>query len=553
MRWQRLFRGGANLEWLFFGLILAVFLVNATYVSYPDEFVNLLGGRAIANGLLPYRDFFDHHLPFAWSLAAVLIKLTFGHFTLFRLAYALFAFLLMLGVALHIRKTNPGIYPYYRFFFFLYPFFTVYFWLHLFIADGLACLFFSLSFWLTINETLQKKSNLGILLMSTFLNFSLLFSSLTFIYITFALYLWQGYLILRDHRNTRDIIAFLLVSFLPYGYYLVQLLATGTFRDFWISNYEYNAKHYVHIKNYTPGRFFDPFKLGGAIVYNFYTDYLPLLTTIKHFDLYLPILTLSAWSTFCTLIVLFFRDKAVFIFYFFILSFSAPRSNIDKYSETDYQMGMFITLGMISALLVLYLHKDWKLEDKILEYLKNGAMMVVALLLLFTTAFLIQNTYDKAYQRYTGFMPGISSHSFVSNFFDEILLDGEVFWIGPYEPHHEYPVEKGRLPGKFPTLLPQFRESDYFSAEFIKQFESNPPVMLVFKHEASVFATPADQFGRFFLNWMKGKYITVEEIEGYQQLKSPVDFNLKGDLYIRIDKQEEILNRLEAAGYVSGP
>jgi hypothetical protein len=42
-----------------------IFFLNSTYVAYPDEFINILGGRAIILGKLPYRDFFDHHMPFA--------------------------------------------------------------------------------------------------------------------------------------------------------------------------------------------------------------------------------------------------------------------------------------------------------------------------------------------------------------------------------------------------------------------------------------------------------------------------------------------------------
>jgi hypothetical protein len=52
-------------EWLIFVVILGVFVCNGLYVSYPDEYVNLLAAKAINAGHLPYKDFFDHHLPFA--------------------------------------------------------------------------------------------------------------------------------------------------------------------------------------------------------------------------------------------------------------------------------------------------------------------------------------------------------------------------------------------------------------------------------------------------------------------------------------------------------
>lgn len=531
-------------------LILVVFVSNGLYLSYPDEHVNLLGGQAINEGKLPYRDFFDHHLPLAWELGAQLLRVSLGNFVLFRIAWAVLAFTLLAGLGLYIRKQNKEMYPFYLFFMFLYPFFTVYFWLHIFIADALACLFFSLAFWLTLTETWKPRSNITALLCASFLNFALLFSSLTFLFVTIALYIWQFYLVLRDHRNKRDVIMYIFAAAFPFFYYLFYLLATGTFKDFWMSNYHYNSEHYVRIKGYDSGGSFNLFKFTGAIIHNFYNDYLPLLTTIKHFDLYLPVLTLAAWSTLCLLLYFFFENKFLFVLYFIILSFSAPRSSISKYSESDYQMGMFLTIGLISAVVVLYRHKFLQFKDPVFNAFKTAAMMIVILFTLFTTIFLIKNTFDKGYLRYTGFMPGISHRSFVSRFVDDIVRPGEFYWVGPYEPHHEFPVKYGRLPGKYPTLLPQFRESDYFSADFIKQFEKNPPVILVFKHSASVFATPADVFGKFFTDWMKGKYITIEELPEYKELKSPPEFTLRGDLYINIDHQEEVLQRLMDAGYV---
>ena len=40
------------------------------------------------------------------------------------------------------------------------------------------------------------------------------------------------------------------------------------------------------------------------------------------------------------------------------------------------------------------------------------------------------------------------------------------------------------------------------------------------------------------------------ELPEYKELKSPPEFTLRGDLYINIDHQEEVLQRLMDAGYV---
>ncbi len=531
-------------------LILTIFVCNSLYVSYPDEHVNLLAGKAINEGKMPYTDFFDHHLPFAWELSAALLKFSFNNFVIFRVLWAVLAFVLLASVGLYIRSRKRDMYPYYLFFFFLYPFLAVYFWLHLFIADALACLFFSIAFWITVTETWSPKSSVTSLLVASFSSFLLVFSSLTFVFLAFFLYVWQFYIVLRDHRNRKDIAAFIIGAAFPYVYFLIHLLVTGSFAEFWRSNYVYNSEHYVQIKNYTPGRIFNPIKFGGAIIHNFYNEYIPLLSTVKHLDLYFPIMTLAAWSTLFLLLFFFLQDKFLFILYFLILSFSAPRSTVTKLSETDYQAGMFIILGLISAVMVLYRQKHIQFKDNVFNTFKTAAMVIVVVFALFSTIFLVKNTFDKAFLRYTQVMPGISHRTFVSRFVDETLNAGEYYWVGPYMPEHIFPVKKGILPGKYPTLLPQFQESEYYSREFLNQFEVNQPVYIIFRHEASVFNTPADKFGKFFLDWMDGKYVTLEMIEGYQQLKTPTEFTLKGDLYMRVDKQEEILQRLMDAGYV---
>ena len=74
------------------------------YVMYPDEFVNILGGKFINMGKVPYRDFFDHHLPGAWYLSAVLQWFSAGSYVLFRIWWGIFTFACLLGVGVYIKR-----------------------------------------------------------------------------------------------------------------------------------------------------------------------------------------------------------------------------------------------------------------------------------------------------------------------------------------------------------------------------------------------------------------------------------------------------------------
>ena len=337
---------------------------------------------------------------------------------------------------------------------------------------------------------------------------------------------------------------------LPYVLYGLYLLISNSWKEFYISNFLYNTKLYISIPNYVKRPHFNPLKFALTIIFNFYETYIPLLVRIKEFNLFFPVDLTIALGSFILLLFFFSENKLLFLLFFIILSFSAPRSNLMKIGETDYQSGMFIALGMISALMVFWRYKYIEFKEEYLSLIKKVLVVFLVFFFGFSALFLFKNTYDKFYLRYTQKMPGIYDVSYSASFIDDILERGEYFWIGPYEPNEEFFVRKASLPGKYPTLLPQFREDDYFKNSFLDQFEKHPPQIIIYKHEASIFMTPAMEFGAFFVDWMKGKYTSIENMKGIELVKSPSSFNFRTDLYILNSQKEDILKRLKDKGYI---
>jgi len=517
---------------------------------YPDEFVNILAGKFINMGKVPYRDFFDHHLAGAWYLAAILQWFSFGSYVLFRFWWGAFAFLCLLGTARYIKKRKSSAYPYFLAYFTVYPFITVYYWTHLFLADSLAFLFFSIIFWLLMVETFEKDTNEKFIYKLSFVNFLFVFSSLTFIYIAIPFYVWMLYLLVGKQFNWAKVFKLVGISMVPYVLYGLYLLVSNSWREFYISNFVYNTTLYISIPNFVKGPHFNPIKFALTLIFNFYESYIPLLVRIKEFNLFFPVDLTLALGSFLLLLFMFFENKIAFFLFFIILSFSAPRSNLMKIGETDYQSGMFIALGMISALMVFWRYKFVIFKEEYLGFFKKLLVSLLLFYFVFGLLFLIKNTYDKFYLRHTQKMPGIYNVAYSASFIDEITEKGDYFWVGPYEPNEAFFVKKAMLPGKFPTLLPQFRESEYFRSEFLKQFEINPPKIIIYKHEASIFMTPAMEFGKFFVDWMKGRYTSIEEMPGVQVQNSPTSFNLKTDLYLLNSDKTNLLQRLREKGYI---
>jgi len=530
--------------------IALIFLINSQYVAYPDEFVNILGGKFILEGKVPYRDFFDHHLPGAWWISALLLLFSFGSFVKFRFFWAIVQYLILFFVGRFISKRNRELFTFFMGFFLIYPFISVYYWTHLFIADGIAFLFFSALFWMLFAESYETKHTFNTLIFLSLCNALFVFTSLSYIYIALIFYAWIFILFLRLKPKLKDYLTAFGISAIPYILYIIYLFITNSWKEFYISNVVYNTTLYMRVPNYTPGRFFNPLKFALTVIYNFYDTYIQLLVRIKEFNLYFPVDLVLALSTFLLLVILLKELPIIGIVYFFVLSFSAPRSNLMKIGETDYQSGLFIAIGTISFFLLLWRYKYIKFSFEPLEIVRKFLVAMVVLYGVFAALFLVQNTYNKFYMRDTQKMPSINDNPPSALFFNEIVQKDEYYWIGPYEPNEEFFI-KAKLPGKFPTLLPQFRESEYFSSEFIKQFEAHNPKIIIYKHEASIFGTPAMEFGKFFTDWMEGKYISIENIKGVTVLKSPETFTMRSDVYLLKSEKDILLNRLIEKGYVS--
>lgn len=524
-------------------------MINANYVMYPDEFVNFMSGKLILQGNTPYTEIFDHHMPGAWLLAAFLQLFSFGSFVLLRFWWAVFEFFSFLGLLLWVRKNYREFFPYVAFSAILYPLMGVYFWFHLFLGDSVAALFFAITFWILIVQTFTKRVSYKATVLAGLLTAGIIFSSLTYVYMCGALYLWQLYLIFSSKFTWKKFFIYSGFAAAPFILFLIYLLISGSFGAFYKANIVYNTELYVSIPNFEKGRIFNPIKFALTMIYNFLGNYIPLLSQIKYLDIYFPMGTLAGLSTLVLFLIIGYRNAFIGLLYFLVLTLSTPRSDVSKLSETDYQMTMFLVIGALSSMVVLYVIKNAKIQDQLLNDLKRITGLLVGIFLLFSTLFLLSNAYSKFYQRYTQKMPSIVDRSFSAEFINDVIAEDDYYWIGPYHPDTVFFVEKGKLPGKYYFMMPQFGEHDYFKNDFLAQFETNTPAIIIFRHEDSIFMTPADKFGKFLLDWMEYKYVRLDE-EEVEILKSPSTFNIRTDFYILKEDKAEVIQRMKDTGYL---
>lgn len=528
-----------------------LFVLHTFYVSYPDEFVNLLGGLSILQGKTPYKEFFDHHMPGAWYLSALLLIISGKSFLIFRILWAFAQFFFLILIGRFVKQISKAIYNYFLIFLILYPLTSLFFWTHLYLADSLAGLVGAGVLWISFTASLEKKFPLKIALINSLLLFFIVFTSLTYVYFAGIIYLWNFYLLYKYNNEEKKLKKFFIFSSVPYIFYGLYLFLSNSFQEFWFANFVYNTKLYISIPNYTRGQHFNPLKMFLTLIFNFHHHFWPALNRIGSLDFYLPIIQTFTLAI-VLLLIIFSKINYIYgILYFFLFSLSAPRSNIENLKETDYQSAMFVVVGLTSVVLFFYLYKKFSFKEKLLNLTFNAAAVLLLIYSFFTFVFLSKNSYEKLFYIYTQKMPRIYDKSYPAEFVDSLLNKGDYFWMGPYEPHHLFFIKKGKLPGKYPTLLPQFRENEYLKNSFLTQFRKHPPKIIIFKHTASIFMTPANEFGKFFLEFLKKDYIPISKLKNVKVLKSPSEFDLREDLYIHKKYLKEMLDKLKILGYIN--
>ena len=226
---------------LFWVIILVILILNSFHTTYPDEFDNILGGKLILQGLLPYNSFFSHHGPLAYFLAAIINFFSGLSFVKFRLLSAVFFFILFLGSYRLVRKQIRSLSPnYFLLFIFALAISMTFFWGQMFLADPVsgyllvpayALLFLKIYF----EERLENRD---LWIISIFSAFAVL-NSMTYTYAAGTIgiigIIWQ---IRKNGLTINNILRFGVIFAAPYLIFAGYLLVTGSLADFLYHQYK---------------------------------------------------------------------------------------------------------------------------------------------------------------------------------------------------------------------------------------------------------------------------------------------------------------------------
>jgi len=546
----------------FFAFLFIILLFNTVHNSYPDEFDNILGGRLILKGILPYSGFFSHHGSMGYFFAAVINLFAGQSFVRFRFLMSIVYLTYFIAVYFLVKKkTKSEFSNTFLLFSILIVLASTYFWGHMFLADPLsammvlpayALLFFRMYKNQALNSndliTISVFSALTSLVSTTFIFLSAVVSGVTLIY-----YLKQQKIKI-DRLFLNKIAKFAFIFSLPYLFFVFFLIISGSIKDFIFDAITYNSKYYIYNYPREPGSgsFINPVRYAIVILNNFLNNYQVQLTGIKYTDFMNPFnLTLAVSNLLLWVTLLWKRKYLLFVLSFFALVYATVRSNPLTSGPTDYQSSVYIYLTFFNA--AFSLTNITKFEEKdssTFTSFSKFAFITLVVYWIFNTMFFGMELWRITYNRYMGKLPLIYDRPQVAPIINAVLSPNEYCWVGPFQFEELYYLNC-KQPSKYQWILPQFAQSQMLMDNIIHDYSKNKPAIIVYQRGYSAFGqSPA--YSNFFVDFLEKNYVRLKNFEPNLTFKDSItkDFNLNEDFNFKKSEATDLIARLQKTGYI---
>lgn len=549
---------------LIFGVLFAVFLTNAFHEEYPDEFDSIVGGRYIAQGQLPYRDWFQHHQPGAYVMAAVIYPFSGQSFVKFRIAWEIILFGLLVGSYFLIKRRLPKRdLSFYVALLFVLGFSATYFWGHMLLADTLSGYFllpaFALLFLKDYYRERFERTDLIIVGGFAFLSW---FTSMTYIFIIAAVSLYALYLFVTTNKEGtlwKRLMSGVILLGIPYAAFFAYLLVTGSIRDYYWANVVYNTNYYIYNYPHEPGQPINPIRYAAVIGNNFINNYMPALWGIAGFPIGNPVQVTIAFSWAAALALVIIRGRVLFLVPLLVtLVFSNARSNPQSLKETDYQAFVYIITGLFSGLFTLTAVGDMVNDGK-LESAKRSALTVLYLVLLIfwiaTPLYFAMKMEQKFFPKYMGEAPLIYSRPQIAQYVNAIVSPSDYVYIGPFEFEELYYVN-ARRPSKYHWFLDHAAKNK-IKDELIADLNRNRPKLIVFQRDFAPWGGDPKTYNWWMTEFLDKNYFRIftlngelTDIEYKWKLSKTQNFDIDGTFNFDRRYKDEIIDKLLSLGYI---
>ncbi|HSX40257.1 MAG TPA: hypothetical protein VLF68_01450 [Candidatus Saccharimonadales bacterium] len=556
--WQKpIFWGNAALLFLLY----AIFYGNTLHESYPDEFDNMLGGKLILHGSLPYIGFFSHHGPVSYFVGAIVYLFSGMSFVRFRIVYSILLFLFSLYSFSFIKKSAGFVKArFYLIFLFIFGIAATYFWGHMLIADNIAAIFIAPVFVLLLLKALfsQPLTRRDTVFISILTALTVL-SSVTYIYLVGIFYLFTVYLYWLENRRklfARGTFWFLITLAAPYIVFALYLFVTRSFSQWLYQSIVFNQKYYIYYEGSSGQVTTNPIRFGIIIANQFFNNFHSLLNQSFTFNFVYPLNITLALGNVALIVYLLFKRKftlASFVILAFI--FANGRSNPLTSGEKDYQSAVYILLSLASFCFVVpAIFTELKEREYNRRLLFSALFVLLSIYGFFSFLFLMNKFTVKMYGKYMGTAPLIYDRPQIAPIINQVSSKNDYVWIGPLE-FGELTYVNGKLPSKYQFLIPAMSKSDRIMTELMSEFNNHKPAVIWFDKRYFILGSSPEKYAQFFLDFLHQNYVTLDTYRNgnirYVSAGAPdprVDLETK--LYINKDQKDAIIAKMLSLGII---
>lgn len=551
---------------ILFVILMGIFFTNACHEKYPDEFDNIMGGWFILKGNLIYRDWFTHHGPFPYFLAAFVELFSGQSFVRFRVCYefllSLFVFCSYLYVAKSVGKKWVLFYPYLLIFIGLL---STYYWFHMLLADSVSAFLILPCYLLLFLKSFYKKpltiSNLWFVSIMISLAF---YSSLTY---TYFIAIYYAFVLIEYYRSSplkiKKVSSYypFLILLTPHIFYGIYLILTGSIKDYIFDGIKFNTQFYIYnYPRHAGDTHINPVRYAIVIAHLFYTEFFTLFLGAFRFEFSFPMNITLAVGSLGTIIYLFFKRRiSLAIFVLLLIVYSNARSDPLKSAETDYQSAVYIMVSIANIFFVipsLYRSINNITVTNAKKYIYIFLLITISLYAFYSLLFIFRKYEEKMFVKYMGEAPLIYDRPEIAPILNTLLSKEDYVWVGPFE-FEELFYTNEKIASKYQILIPGIGHSPDVQKNLIGDLKANKPKIIVFDKNFYILGNRAGTYGQFLLDYLSKSYVPVMDYRENQiryasvfgrSMSSRLDID--ANFYLRRDIATQLLQKMEQQGYV---
>jgi hypothetical protein len=507
------------------------FIASLPYIFSNDEAAYLLNGKQILQGMLPYRDYFFHHMPGMDLLSAFIYIFSGSNLFIFRLLFnALLFGALVLNSILIYRSFG-------KFSARLYIIFMALFhmvWLHVAIGTSVIAYLLPLAFLLI--WTSGKVISIKRLVVISLILFWIPFINLGYILVALVLYLLLAYRLLVPLQKTwlPNLVRVGAILAAPYIIFILVLILLGVLREFTFSNWEFNQRYYAPLiqdrvhgsLGLLPRLLNGTLSQIGSLFVNFSPAYLLQLLLLLSF----PVTAFMLWRT---------NHKAYALGLVAILLAINPRHNLYAPPGITSSLAETVNYGSVYksfALFLAALSIPWLLAQRnnIKGSLERGLgrlyayaflALVPLLLLQYTTHTFVKIALDKQDVNFVAHALRTSPDK--AQQIDSVLEPEDTYWIGPVDFDTQLYAQSVRAT-RYSFYLPWIDACITCRTKLVNELRDTRPNIIIWK-PFSLDGKPY-VYSQEFRQLLEKEYMPLKE-KGWE------------DYYIRNDWKDQFTSR----------